>query len=212
MARYTGPVCKLCRREGVKLYLKGIRCDTPKCAQERRNIPPGVQSQIKKRGGKMTDYAIHLREKQKVKRFYGVLERQFRRYFQMAERFRGNTGERLMQLLESRLDNVVHRLGFALSRRQARQMITHGHITVNGRRVTIPSYLLRPGDVVGVRPKPKSLERVQANLAEVSRPVPNFLTRVDGDAPQGHFGRLPSLEEVSLQQVQPQLIVEICSR
>ncbi len=208
MARYTGPVCKLCRREGQKLFLKGTRCDTSKCALERRNIPPGMHG-LKR--SKMTDYAIHLREKQKVKRFYGVLERQFRRYFEMAERSRGNTGERLMQLLESRLDNVVHRLGFALSRRQARQMITHGHIMVNGRRVTIPSFLLRPGDVVSVRPKPKSVERVQANLAEAPRPVPDFLTRVDGDVPQGHFGRLPMPEEVAL-PVQPQLIVEICSR
>ncbi len=208
MARYTGPVCKLCRREGQKLFLKGTRCDTPKCALERRSIPPGMHGMKR---SKMTDYAIHLREKQKVKRFYGVLERQFRRYFQMAERSRGNTGERLMQLLESRLDNVVHRLGFAASRRQARQMITHGHITVNGRRVTIPSFLLRPGDVVSVRPKPKSIERVQANLSELSRPVPDFLTRVDGDVPQGHFGRLPMPEEVAL-PVQPQLIVEICSR
>ena len=208
MARYTGPVCKLCRREGQKLFLKGMRCDTPKCALERRSVPPGMHGMKRT---KKTDYAIHLREKQKVKRFYGVLERQFRRYFQMAERSRGNTGERLMQLLESRLDNVVHRLGFAASRRQARQMITHGHITVNGRRVTIPSFLLRPGDVVSVRPKPKSIERVQANLSELSRPVPGFLTRVDGDVPQGHFGRLPMPEEVAV-QAQPQLIVEICSR
>jgi len=208
MARYTGPVCKLCRREGQKLFLKGTRCDTSKCALERRSVPPGMHGMKR---SKMTDYAIHLREKQKVKRFYGVLERQFRRYFQMAERSRGNTGERLMQLLESRLDNVVHRLGFAASRRQARQMITHGHITVNGRRVTIPSFLLRPGDVVSVRPKPKSIERVQANLSELSRPVPDFLTRVDGDVPQGHFGRLPMPEEVAV-PVQPQLIVEICSR
>ncbi len=208
MARYTGPVCKLCRRERMKLFLKGTRCDTPKCALERRNIPPGMHGL---RRGKLTDYAIHLREKQKVKRFYGVLERQFRRYFAMAERSRGNTGERLMQLLESRLDNVVCRLGFALSRRQARQMIVHGHITVNGRRVTIPSYLLRPGDVVSVKNRPKSLEIVRRNLQEVQREVPNFLTRVDGDVPEGHFGRPPLPEEVSL-PVQPQLIVELCSR
>src|SRR5437868_1137506 len=132
MARTTGPVCRLCRREGMKLFLKGSRCDTPKCAVERRDSAPGMHNT---RRGKLTDYGVHLREKQKVKHYYGVLERQFRVYFQQAERSKGNTGETLMSLLERRLDNVVHRLGFGQSRAQARQLIAHGHITVNGHRV-----------------------------------------------------------------------------
>jgi len=142
MARHTGPVCRLCRREGLKLFLKGTRCDTPKCAIERRDTPPGMQQS---RRTKLTDYGIHLREKQKVKHYYGVLERQFRTYFRQAERSKGNTGASLMSLLERRLDNIVHRLGFGQSRAQARQLVAHGHITVNGRRVDVPSYLLRAG-------------------------------------------------------------------
>ncbi len=135
MARTTGPVCRLCRREGMKLFLKGTRCDTDKCAVIARQNPPGMHTF---RRGKLTDYGMHLREKQKVKHYYGVLERQFRQYFQEAQRAKGNTGEALMTLLESRLDNIVHRLGFGLSRSQARQMIRHGHITVNGRRAGHP--------------------------------------------------------------------------
>jgi small subunit ribosomal protein S4 len=138
MARYTGPVCRLCRRDGLKLFLKGTRCDTPKCAIERRENPPGQQQA---RRGKLTDYGQHLREKQKVKHYYGVLERQFRRYYHEALKGTGNTGDALMVILERRLDNVVHRLGFGQSRAQARQMIRHGHITVNGKKVTIPSML-----------------------------------------------------------------------
>lgn len=208
MARYTGPVCRLCRRAGMKLFLKGTRCDTPKCAFERRDVPPGMHQF---RRGKQTDYGIHLREKQKVKQYYGVLERQFRRYFEQSERGKGNTGDALMTLLERRLDNVVHRLGFALSRAQARQLVGHGHITVNGHRVDVPSYLVRTGDVIRVKNRAKSLEAVQVNLAEHARPVPDFLTRGDTDIPEGYVVRLPQSDDVSI-PVQTQLIVELCSR
>jgi small subunit ribosomal protein S4 len=208
MARHVGPVCRLCRREGLKLFLKGTRCDTPKCAIERRNVPPGMQQA---RRGKLTDYGLHLREKQKVKHYYGVLERQFRTYVEMAERSKGNTGNTLMSLLERRLDNVVHRLGWGLSRAQARQLVNHGHITVNGRRVDIPSYLVKAGDVIRVKNRPKSLQAVQGNLAENQRPVPDFLSRVEGPSPEGIVTRLPDAEDVSL-PVQTQLIVELVSR
>lgn len=198
----------MCRREGTKLFLKGGRCDTPKCAVERRESAPGMHAA---RRGKLTDYGVHLREKQKVKHYYGVLERQFRKYFQEAERGKGNTGEALMRLMERRLDNIVHRLGFAHSRAQARQIIGHGHITVNGRRVDIASYLVRPGDVVRVKNRAKSLQLVQSKLAELARQVPDFLNRVDGDQPEGHVLRMPDAADVSI-PVQTQLIVELCSK
>ena len=149
MARYTGPVCRLCRREGMKLFLKGERCYTEKCAIEKRNLPPGQHGKLRK--AKVVGYGLQLREKQKVKRIYGVLESQFRRYFEKADRTRGITGETLLQLLERRLDNVVYRLGLATSRPQARQIVRHGHFTVNGRKVDIPSFQVKPGDVIGVR-------------------------------------------------------------
>ena len=208
MARHTGPVCRLCRREGLKLFLKGTRCDTPKCAIERRDTPPGMQQS---RRTKLTDYGIHLREKQKVKHYYGVLERQFRTYFRQAERSKGNTGASLMSLLERRLDNVVHRLGFGQSRAQARQLVAHGHITVNGRRVDVPSYLLKAGDVIRVKNRTKSLQAVQANLAESGREVPDFLSRMEGPLPEGRFVRVPEVTDVSI-PVQTQLIVELCSK
>jgi small subunit ribosomal protein S4 len=208
MARITGPVCKLCRRDGLKLFLKGTRCDTPKCAIERRDVPPG---QNQARRGKLTDYGLHLREKQKVKHYYGVLERQFRGYFARAERGKGNTGEDLMSLLERRLDNIVHRLGFGLSRSQARQLICHGHITVNGRRVDIPSYLVKAGDVIRAKNRPKSLQAVLANVTEFHRDVPDFLSRIDGPIPEGHVSRLPGMSDVSI-PIQPNLIIELCSK
>ena len=149
MARYIGPVCRLCRREGMKLFLKGERCYTEKCAIEKRNFAPGQHGKTRK--SKLAGYGVQLREKQKVKRIYGVLEDQFRRYFEQAERTRGITGETLLQLLERRLDNVAYRLGFATSRPQARQLVRHGHFTVNGRKVDIPSFSVKPGDVVAVR-------------------------------------------------------------
>ncbi|MGB9688405.1 30S ribosomal protein S4 [Thermogutta sp.] len=208
MARYTGPVCRLCRREGMKLFLKGTRCDTDKCAFERHKATPGMQGVLR---GKPTDYALHLREKQKLKRYYGILERQFRRYFQMATRSPTNTGEVLLSLLERRLDNIVYRLGFGLSRAQARQIVRHGHILVNGRTVDIPSYLVNPGDVITVKNRPRSLELVKRNLEERQPNVPDFLHLVDGQIPEGHVLRNPTLEDVSI-PVQPQLVIEFCSR
>jgi len=198
----------MCRREGSKLFLKGVRCDTEKCAFERRQNPPGMHTF---RRGKLTDYGIHLREKQKVKHYYGVLERQFRRYFDRAERAKGNTGKVLMSLLERRLDNVVHRLGFGLSRAQARQIICHGHVTVNGSRVDIASYEVRVGDVIGVKDRKSSKGLIEATLAESTREVPEFLARVDGQKPEGHIVRMPEAEDVSI-PVEPQLIVELCSK
>jgi small subunit ribosomal protein S4 len=208
MARYTGPVCRLCRRDGLKLFLKGTRCDTPKCAIERRESAPGMHQQ---RRGKLTDYGIHLREKQKVKHYYGVLERQFRKYFHEAVKGKGNTGDALMAILECRLDNVVHRLGFGQSRAQARQMIRHGHITINGRRVDIPSYQIRVGDVIRVKNRAKSLDLVRGAMSESNRDIPDFLSRSDSQIPEGIVGRLPAADDVSI-PVQTQLIVELCSR
>jgi len=192
----------------MKLFLKGTRCDTPKCSIERRDAVPGMHM----RRGKLTDYGIHLREKQKVKRYYGVLERQFRTYFAEAERTKGNTGAALMALLERRLDNIVHRLGFGLSRSQARQLVCHGHITVNGRRLDIPSYLVKVGDVIRVKNRKKSLHSVQANLSEnTQRQLPDFLSRAEGALPEGRISRLPEAFDVSI-SVQTQLIVELCSK
>lgn len=208
MARQHSPVCRLCRREGAKLFLKGNRCDTPKCAFERRDSAPGMNSF---RRGKQTDYGAHLREKQKVKHHYGLLEKQFRKVFAEAARGKGNTGEALMVLLERRLDNVVYRLGFGHSRAQARLLIAHGHVTVNGRRVDIPSFLTRPGDAIRVKNRAKSLQLVQAVLAESNRDVPEFLNRIDGPQPEGHVLRNPEAADVSI-PVQPQLIVELCSK
>ena len=208
MGRITGPVCRLCRRDGLKLLLKGSRCDTPKCAFERRPTPPGV---IQKRRPKPTDYGLRLREKQKVKHYYGVLERQFRTYFARAVRGKGNTGESLMALLERRLDNIVHRLGFAASRAAARQMVMHGHITINGRRLDIPSYLVKPGDLVRVKNRVKSLQLVHAAIAENRREVPDFLSRIEGAIPEARIDRLPGADDVSL-PVQTNLIIELCSK
>ncbi len=192
----------------MKLFLKGSRCDTPKCAFERRESPPGMSTF---RRGKQTDYGVHLREKQKVKHHYGLMERQFRKVFALAEKGTTNTGETLMSLLERRLDNIVYRLGFSHSRSQARLLVGHGHVTVNGRRVDIPSYLTRPGDVIRVKNRPKSLQLVQAVLAEARREVPEFLSRVEGPQPEGHVLRLPEAADVSI-PVQPHLIVELCSK
>ncbi len=208
MARISSPVCRLCRRAGQKLFLKGTRCDTPKCAFERRDAAPGMAGSRK---GKQTDYGLHLREKQKVKQWYGVLERQFRRIFRDAERSKGNTGETLLVLLERRLDNIVFRLGFGQSRAQSRMMVSHGHITVNGRRADIPSMLLRPGDVVRVKGRSKSLQLAKANLESLSRDLPDYLSRVEGDVPEGHVVRLPEATEAGV-PVQTNLIVELLSK
>jgi small subunit ribosomal protein S4 len=192
----------------MKLFLKGTRCDTTKCAIERRDQPPGQQQS---RRGKLTDYGTHLREKQKVKHYYGVLERQFRNYFERAEHTKGNTGDALMALLERRLDNVVHRLGFGLSRASARQLVAHGHVTINGKRVDVPSYLVRVGDVIRVKNRAKSLDLARGHKAESNRDVPDFLSVTNNDVPEGIVGRLPGAEDVSL-RVQTQLIIELCSR
>jgi len=208
MGRITGPVCRLCRRDGLKLFLKGSRCDTGKCAFERRSTPTGI---VQKRRGKPTEYGIHLREKQKVKHYYGVLERQFRTYFARAERGKGNTGEVLLSLLERRLDNIVHRIGFAPSRSAARQMVLHGHITINGKRVDVPSYLVKAGDLLRIKNRTKSLQLVHAALSANRRDVPDFLSRSEAGVPEGRVDRLPSADDVSI-PVQANLIIELCSK
>jgi small subunit ribosomal protein S4 len=209
MARYSGPVCRLCRREGMKLFLKGERCYTEKCAIEKRNLPPGQHGKLRK--AKVVGYGLQLREKQKVKRIYGVLENQFRRYFEMADRTRGITGETLLQLLERRLDNVLYRLGLATSRAQARQLARHGHFTVNGRKVDIPSYQVKPGDVVGVRASSAENPAIQHALEEVKgRGVPEWLS-FDSGTMSGRIASLPTREQINL-PVQEQLIVELYSK
>ncbi len=209
MARYTGPVCRLCRREAMKLFLKGERCYTEKCAIEKRNFPPGQHGKSRKQ--KLAGYGVQLREKQKVKRIYGVLEDQFRHYFETAERTRGITGETLLRLLETRLDNVIYRLGLATSRPQARQLVRHGHFTVNGRKVDIPSYSLRPGDVVTVRPGSQKAPAILHAIEEVKgRGIPEWLT-FDASAFAGRVMSLPTREQINL-PVQEQLIVELYSK
>jgi len=192
----------------MKLFLKGTRCDTSKCGIERREAPPG---QTQYRRGKQTDYGLHLREKQKVKHYYGVLERQFRRYFQKAEHTKGNTGDALMALLERRLDNVAYRMGFGESRSAARQLINHGHVTINGGRCDVASYQVKVGDVIRVKNRAKSLDRVRASLAENTHDVPDFLSLAESDIPEGVVGRLPLAEDVSI-PIEVQLIIELCSR
>lgn len=211
MARYKDAVCKLCRREGEKLFLKGERCMSPKCALERRPYPPGLHGRQSQFRRKVSDYGVQLRAKQKTKRIYGVLERQFRRYFREAERRRGLTGTNLLILLESRLDNVVYRLGFALSRAQARQWVRHGHFEVNGRKVNIPSYLVEPGDVVAVRPNSRQKPSFQDIVLDLEhRAVPEWLSR-DDQALSGRVMALPTREDVDV-AINEQLIVEYYSR
>ena len=212
MARYTGPVCKLCRREGAKLFLKGERCMTAKCAMERRAYPPGQHGrETQFRRGRASDYSKQLREKQKIRRIYGVLERQFRRYYREAARRKGLTGHNLLTLLESRLDNVVYRMGFADSRVQARQLVQHGHFWFNGKPTNIPSRLVKSGDLISVRSqsgrKPYFKERVQ--IME-GRNVPGWLSLDIRDL-TGRVLSLPSREEIEL-PVNENLIVEYYSR
>jgi len=208
MARYNGAVCRLCRREGMKLFLKGERCYTEKCAIEKRNVPPGQHGRSRK--AKMVGYAIQLREKQKVKRIYGVLEDQFRGYFEQAERTRGITGETLLQLLERRLDNFVYRLGFATSRPQARQLVRHGHFLVNGKKVDIPSYSVKVGDVLTVRDTSKENPAIVHAVQEVKgRGVPGWLSL--GGEMEGRMVSVPTREQINL-PVQEQLIVELYSK
>ena len=208
MARIRGTVCRLCRREGMKLFLKGNRCFTEKCAVEKRNFPPGQHG---KRRVKLQGYGVQLREKQKVKRVYGVLENQFRLTFQEASRRKGVTGEMLLQSLERRLDNVVYRLGFAASRAQARQIVAHGHVTVDGRKVDIPSYEVKAGQVIGLKDKMSKNVQVQAavQLAR-GRGVATWLA-TDAEALKGTVSNLPRRDEITL-PIQEQLIVELYSK
>ena len=207
MARYRAAVCRLCRREGIKLFLKGSRCFTEKCAIERRNYPPGQHGLSRT---KLTNYGIQLREKQKAKHIYGVLETQFRRYFARAEREKGITGENLLKLLERRLDNVVFRLGMAASSREARQMVGHGHIQVNARKVSVPSYIVRVGETVQLRASSKMQERVVDNIGAGRSAVPAWLD-LDINQKKGTVRGLPVREDIQI-PVQEQLIVELFSK
>jgi small subunit ribosomal protein S4 len=208
MARYTGADCRLCRREGIKLFLKGDRCYGDKCAIERRPYPPG---QAGKKRPRDSEYRVQLREKQKTKRIYGLLEKQFRGYYTLASRQTGITGENLLRILESRLDNVVYRLGFAKSRDEARQIVRHNHIHVNGRRVNIPSYRVRPGDLVAIGPKSKDMLMIKtALIASEKIEVPGWL-EVDIEKLQGTILSLPSREMIDA-PVREQLIVELYSK
>ena len=208
MGRYLGSVCKLCRREGLKLFLKGDRCFSPKCAIEKRNSPPGEHGQ---RRVKLTDYGLQLREKQKMKRIYGILEGQFRNYFRMAERQKGITAENLLRFLERRLDNVIYRLGFASSRAEARQLVRHGHFLVNGRKVDIPSYLVRPGDQIHVREKSWELLAIRTALQGAKKREPASWLEVDAQTMRGVVRALPSRAEIAI-PVQEQLVVALYSK
>lgn len=208
MARYKDAVCRLCRREGMKLYLKGDRCYSPKCAIDRRGYAPGQHGQMRR---KLSEYGLQLREKQKARRIYGVLERQFKNYFDKAVRQKGVTGENLLRLLETRLDNVVFRMGFASSRPQARQIVRYGHVEVNGKRVTIPSYQVKEKDVVSIREKSRSLpffkEISEAGAAKV---VPGWLS-VNFETLTGEIVSLPKREDIDV-PIQEHLIVELYSK
>jgi small subunit ribosomal protein S4 len=212
LARYTGPVCKLCRREGEKLFLKGSRCLTPKCSFERRSYPPGQHGREKQfRRGRASDYLLQLREKQKARRVYGIMERQFSRYFTQAQRQVGLTGTNLLTLLECRLDNVIYRLGMASSRAQARQLVTHGHVMLNGRRTNVPSALVSPGDVVAVRPQSQRLTYFKDLRQDLdTRRVPRWLT-VDANQLSANVLHLPAREDIDV-SLNEQLIVEYYSR
>lgn len=209
MARYTGPVCKLCRREGEKLFLKGSRCVAIKCSFERKSYAPGqhgVSQRIK-----LSEYGIQLREKQKVRRIYGILEKQFRNYFAKADQLKGVTGENLLRLLESRLDNTIYRLGFAQSRKQARQLVRHRHFMVNGRLADIPSYLLRPGDIISVKDKSKKLSVLHDSMRKVRDEDMYPWLKLEKAQIQGTFVDWPNRIDIPI-QVQENLIVELYSK
>ena len=208
MARYTDAVCRLCRREGQKLFLKGDRCYTDKCGAERRPYAPGQHGQGRT---KTSEYGLQLREKQKAKRYYGVLERQFRGYFDMAIKKKGKTGENLLSILETRLDNTVYRLGFAMSRAEARQLVRHGHFTVNGRKVNIPSFLVKPGMVITMREKSRSLEKLKSNAeANAFRQPPRWL-EYDANNLIAKVSAMPGREDIDL-PIEEHLIVELYSK
>ncbi len=208
MARYLGPVCRLCRREGMQLYLKGDRCYTDKCAIDRRHYPPGQHGQ---RRSKVSDYGTQLREKQKVRRIYGVLEKQFSSYFEKAERQKGVTGTNLLVLLERRLDNVVYRLGFANSRSQARQLVRHNLILINGNRVNLPSYLVRKGDVVQSTEKGRALPMIKDAMEAVARRGTPAWLEFNKDEAKGRVIMFPSREDITM-PIQEHLIVELYSK
>jgi len=208
LARYTGPVCKICRREAMKLFLKGERCLSDKCAFERRSYPPGEHG----RGRiKESEYAKQLREKQKVKRTYGLLEKQFRGYYQKAARQQGITGENLLRLLEMRFDDVVYRAGFAFSRPEARQLVRHGHFMINGRRVDIPSYRLKVGDIFNMAPKAGAAERIRQAAGAASKAVIPEWLEIDSKNLTGKVTALPTREQITM-PVHEQLIVELYSK
>lgn len=208
MARYTGPVCRLCRREGAKLFFKGDRCYSDKCAIERRPYPPGQHGQGRHR---RSDYAVQLREKQKVKRMYGLLEDQFRLTFKKATQRKGVTGEVLLSLLESRLDNVVYRSGFASTRSEGRQLVTHGHFQVNGRKVNIPSYVIKAGDVITVRERSRKVSRINESLEAVERRELPAWIELEKAEFKSTVKQLPTREDITM-PIQEQLIVELYSK
>ncbi len=209
MARYTGPVCRQCRREGEKLFLKGDKCYSEKCPVEKRGFPPGQHGRDQRRG--QSEYGMQLREKQKVRRLYGVMERQFVRYYEKAASGKGVTGELMLQLLERRLDNVVYRLGFAASRPEARQMVNHGHFLVNGRKTDIPSYSVREGDEVEVKDGSRNMPRIQEMAERAStQTIPEWL-EIDWERRKGKVLRLPEREDVDI-PIEEHLIVEMYSR
>jgi len=208
LARYTDSVCRLCRREGIKLYLKGSRCETAKCAIEKRAYPPGQHGQGRK---KFSEYGTQLREKQKVKRIYGVLEKQFRNYFFAADKKKGITGENLLQKLELRMDNVIYRMGLASSRSTARQLVGHGHFTVNGKKMNIPSYALEQGDTIALNPNKIKKPPVKSAIENIKgKTLPDWLS-FDTDSKQGIIQALPTREHVAM-PIEEQLIVELYSR
>jgi small subunit ribosomal protein S4 len=209
LARYREAVCRLCRREGMELYLKGDRCFTDKCAIKRRGYPPGQHGQ--RRLKKHSDYGVQLREKQKARRIYGLLEKQFRNYFEKADRMKGKTGDNLLILLERRLDNVVYKLGFAVTRRESRQLVRHGHFLVNGRRVNVPSFLVRPGDAIELREKSRKIPSVNDALdAVVRKGIPPWI-ELDREQFRGSVKNVPSRADIT-EPIQEQLIVELYSK
>ena len=208
MARYIGPVCKLCRRENLKLFLKGDRCYSDKCAFDRRPYPPGQHGQGRI---KFSEYGVRLREKQKVRRMYGIFERQFRRYFGFADQQKGVTGENLLRYLERRLDNVVYRMGFASTRAEARQLVRHNHVLVNGKRVNIPSYLSRVNDTISIRERSRKIARIAESMEAVERRGPVSWLELDKASFSGVIRQLPARDDITM-PIQEQLVVEFYSR
>jgi len=208
MARYTDAVCRLCRREGQKLFLKGDRCYTEKCAADRRPYPPGQHGQGR---AKTSEYGLQLREKQKAKRYYGILESQFRGYFEMASKRKGKTGENLLAILESRLDNTVYRLGFAMSRAEARQLVLHGHFLVNGRKVNIPSFLVRPGMIISLKEKSRGLDKLKSVIEANSFRTPPKWLEYDANSLIAKVSTFPTREDIDI-PIEEQLIVELYSK